>query len=265
MCRLDAARNGVRADESVPSIDKVDKNVSKWPADLLQAVRVPVGPSQQRQELGEHHPRRPPDLLAARAKGGNRERQPLPLARHGDEARVIEQIVYRDLEDAGHFAVSGAPFLPAVDRRHDGMKAKATDPDVDWRQRPQNTRLARREADLFVRFAQRRLFYRFTRLDDAAGQGDLPAMPAQGVGPARQQKVCPLEDRKDEEQAGRVTDAAAIRHLSRWGRQYGLRCGPRKRMAKPLGKLRGEIGKGRRLHYRLGTTVMRLQLSCGAG
>ena len=81
-----------------------------------------------------------------------------------------------------------------------GMQPEAADVDVDRRQRAERSHAGRLEADLLVRFAQRRLFERLARFDDAAGQRDLPAVPLERVGADGQDEMWAV--RRSERAAG---------------------------------------------------------------
>ena len=87
------------------------------------------------------------------------------------------------------------------------------------------------QADLFVRFAQRRLFDTLARFDHASGQRDLPAVPLERVGANGEDEVRDIVDRKKQEEAGGVADGCrrdARRPLAhRAGRQTPLRVGSR--------------------------------------
>ena len=59
----------------------------------------------------------------------------------------------------------------------DRMEAKSADGNVERRQRAEHADRRERQRDFLVRLAQRRLLERLARLDDAARQRHLPAVP----------------------------------------------------------------------------------------
>ena len=69
---------------------------------------------------------------------------------------------------------------------------------------------ATRQADFLVRLTQRRLLERFARIDDAARQRDLSAVPAERVRANGQHEMGAAVDRKDQQQARRMANSGGI-------------------------------------------------------
>ena len=90
----------------------------------------------------------------------------------------------------------------------DGMEPEAADVDVDRRERAQRSHARRLEADLLVRLAQRRLFERLTRFDDAAGQRDLAAVPLERAGAHGQNEMRAVLGGKEQQEPGSRGESA---------------------------------------------------------
>ena len=78
--------------------------------------------------------------------------------------------------------------------------------DVDGREGAERLDRGDVQADLLVRFAQRRLFDTLARFDHAAGQRDLPAVPLERVGANGEDEVRDIVDRKEQQEAGGMAD-----------------------------------------------------------
>ena len=87
------------------------------------------------------------------------------------------------------------------------MKAETGDGNIDRRQCAEHPHALERQRDLLVRFAQRRLLEGFARLDDAARQRHLAAVPAERLRAHRQHDVRAIADRKTQQQARRLPNA----------------------------------------------------------
>ena len=66
------------------------------------------------------------------------------------------------------------------------MQTESADWDVERRQRAERHHVVGCKRNFFVRFPERRLLKRFARVDDAAGQRHLTAMPLERIGTHRQ-------------------------------------------------------------------------------
>src|SRR5437763_13725781 len=156
----------------------------------MTSARLWRGPAQQGEKLGEHHRRRAPDFLARYGECRNVERDAVALTFEPYECRRIEQLIYGHVEDAGDLAVDGRERWTRRRNRDDGMETKTADWNVERRQRADHTHAVERKRDLFMRIAQRRLLERLTRLEHAARQRHLTAVPPQCFGAHGQDDVC---------------------------------------------------------------------------
>ena len=110
----------------------------------------------------------------------------------------------------------------------------------------------------------------FARLDDAARQRHLSAVPSERASTKREHDMWTPGNRKHQHQAGRIADAGAIEivgpSMTRPRRKERLSRRPRKRRLQSGREPRDdfiEIHSGR--CYRMGTIDMKLQSLCGAG
>jgi len=89
----------------------------------------------------------------------------------------IEKVVHPDFEDSGDLAVRRRQRRPRRVHGDDRMQAETADRNIQRRERAQDAHLVQRQRDLLVRLAERRLLERLPRIDNAARQRDLAAMP----------------------------------------------------------------------------------------
>ena len=190
---------GVRANKNVVDYQKRNKTVSKR-----------LRPAQETQELGEHHGRRPPNLVAGDVKGGDHEPAAVPFALARRETGGIAQGIQGDFENAFDFAIRRPQGWTPGHRRDDGVKTESADGNVERRQQPDHPCVRNRQFHFLVCLAQRRLLVCFARFDDAARKRDLPPVTSERARTKREHDVRTPGDGKNQQQTGRVTDAGAI-------------------------------------------------------
>ena len=108
-----------------------------------------------------------------------------------------------------------------------GMESETADVDVDRRERAQRSHAGGLEADLLVCFAERRLFERLARFDDAAGQRDLAAVPLERAGAYGQDEMRAVLEREEQQEAGRMANPRPVevgRPLTRRPRHHAMLC-----------------------------------------
>src|ERR1035437_1347868 len=92
---------------------------------FLAASRPRHVPAQQGEEFGQHHRRRPPDLViadGADAKERNRDRTLVADAVDRRESRRLEQLIQGDVENPRHLGVRRRPTRTRPDLGADGAE-----------------------------------------------------------------------------------------------------------------------------------------------
>lgn len=165
---------------------------------------------EQRRELREHHRRRAPDARAAEIEERHVVLATVAEPAAAPQARRIEEIAERHLEDARDLAIGRPEVGPAIGEADDGVEHEAADRDVHRRQRADDARVARLDSDFLARFAQSGLLDGFVGVERPAGERHLPAVLRERVGPDGQHEVRLGLDRIEQEQAGRAAGVLRV-------------------------------------------------------
>jgi len=197
-------------------------------------------PVEEHQELGKHHGRGAPDFEATGSEGGNDDPSAVSFPLDGRQLLLVQEVLDRHFDHGGDFPMSGLEVRPPVDPGDDGVKSKAADGNVERREQAERLRVGSGERHFLLRLAESRLFEGLTGFDGAAWQRDLSAVPPQGLGAECQHDVRAGRDRKNQDEARRMTDASEVESVgpaaTGRGRQQGVRCGSRQRATEPLGQ-----------------------------
>ena len=154
----------------------------------------------------------------------NAGRDAQAVAQSRTAVRASRKQIDVDLENPRHFAGGRREARPDGRRGDDRVQPEAADRDLERRQRAQRPHRAdiNGQADLLVRLAKRRLLVRFARVDHAARQRHLAAMPFKRVGAHGQDDMGVGIARtggagraggaggEDQQQASGVADARAV-------------------------------------------------------
>jgi hypothetical protein len=237
-----------------------------------RGFRIRALPAQQGQEFRENHRRGAPDLGILDDERRRDYRTPVAGERFQSDASRIHQSIERDFEDARHLGIGAPQVRWGRSGSDDRVQPESAHVNVDWCQRAEGLHILHAEADLLVRLAQRGPLEGFARIDDAARQRHLAAVPLERPGADGQDEMSELSlgaARKEEQQAGRLSNARGIEIRTplrtRPRRHERLRVGAGQRAAQRGLEPRHDVGKGGHRPGCYGTSVICAQLLFGAG
>ena len=185
--------------------------------------RSGVLPAEQDQEFRQHHRGCSPDFDPRNVECRNNDRPAVADAFGARDAGTVEQIVKADVDNASNLAVRRHQGRPLRESRDNRVKPEPADGNVERSQRAQDADILDRQADLFVRLAQRGLHDALARLDDPSRERDLSTVPSELLGADGQQDVRSILSGKQQQQASRGTDVLAVkarRPLTRRARRH---------------------------------------------
>jgi hypothetical protein len=202
-------------------------------------------PSDERQKLGEYHRRRSPYFFASDTECGRDDSAAVSFSCRICHAARRHQVVERHVENAGDFSVCGGERGTRVRETDDGMQTKATDGNVDRRERAGDAHQPPVEGDFFVRLPQRSVRVRFARFDHTAWQRYLSAVTAKRICTDGQHEMRTIvRVRKNQDKSSGVAHVRALwPHTSRLWRHQRVRAATRQRFCECRNQIVGKLGK----------------------
>jgi len=212
-----------RARRGLPAVSVPPERVR-----LHALPRLPVAGIDQRQELGDDHRRRTPEVRPSEIERRDLHRHAASLAKLYPPGRRLGQHAERDLDEALDFSGVGDEGGLLVPGRDDRVEKIPADRNVQRREPPANDDTVRAEADLFRRFAKRGVLHAFPRLGSTPREGHLTAVRGEVRSAHRQEERRLGRHRIDEDEAG----GGATRRSAPEKRAGGARPGSEARLGR---------------------------------